>query len=307
MTTNPSQAEAVLNTVAWYGRLGRPLTAFEVWRASDATASFPEIAHIIETLVHSGRLREADGFLTLPDVLNGFSLARRVQDFAADRKWRRLRRLARLFRHLPFVDFVFASGSMALGNVTASSDFDLLIGVRHGRLFSARYFALALFATFGVRRTNDREDSSPNKLCLNHLVTEASYGKPPWNRYRRELYRNLVPLSGKRDALAAFREANRPAGPPATDECDLRYVGGPPSAAARFLEFVLGGRLGDLVERTIAAPVARRRLNRYLARREYRGLSTSASRVVISNEELEFHFDLRYETGLAPARGSGTY
>jgi len=57
---------------------------------------------------------------------------------ALEKKWLRLRSLVRHIRHVSFVDFVLVSGSMATGEATEESDFDLLVGARAGRIFTVR-------------------------------------------------------------------------------------------------------------------------------------------------------------------------
>ena len=71
-----------------------------------------------------------------------YDLKRRRQDVVWDKKWRKFLREARVFKHLPFIDFVFASGSMVLGNVRRDSDFDVLIGCRQNRIFTVRFFTI---------------------------------------------------------------------------------------------------------------------------------------------------------------------
>jgi hypothetical protein len=208
-----------------------------------------------------------------------------------DIKWRKLLAYAKWFRFLPFIDFVMASGSMALGNVTEKSDFDLLVGVRSGRMFTARYLALALFTFLHMRRMNDNPENSPDKFCFNHFVTESTYAKPPYNEYRRELYRNLVPIAGNRERIRAFFKANEWCG--RGDVLDLRYRYPKKNAFARFLELILGGKPCDLIENRISAPIAKRRLKEYVSKQAKGG------RVVVTDEELEFHFRLPYEEGLA--------
>ncbi|MDZ4231209.1 MAG: hypothetical protein U1C52_00240, partial [Patescibacteria group bacterium] len=58
-----------------------------------------------------------------------------------DRKWSKFLRKVKLFRFVPFVEFVLASGSLATGKVHEGSDFDVMVGVRPGRIFTARFFA----------------------------------------------------------------------------------------------------------------------------------------------------------------------
>lgn len=221
------------------------------------------------------------------------SMERRRRDLLHDLKWWKLLARAGWFRFLPFIEFVMVSGSMALGNVTEKSDFDLLVGVRNGRMFTARYFALALFTLLGLRRINDDPKSSPDKFCFNHFVTEHAYSKPPYNAYRRELYRNLVPIAGDPERIRAFFKANGWCGRK-EDALDLRYRYPGKNAFARFLEFLLGGHIGDFLEIRIATPIAKRRLQKYVSK------EGSGGRVVVTDEELEFHFHLPYEEGLVP-------
>lgn len=213
----------------------------------------------------------------------------RRQYLLYDLKWRKLLKLAEWFRFLPFIEFVMASGSMALGNVDEKSDFDLLVGVKQGRMFTARYFALALFTLLGVRRMDDDPESSPDKLCFNHFVTSSVYAKPPFNTYRRELYRNLVPVFGNVERIREFFKANKWCGRDGGKVLDLRYKYRERSGFGQFFEVLFGGRFGDWIENNILGPMAKQRLSEYVDKMPKTG------RVVISNAELEFHFRLPYE------------
>ncbi len=263
----------------FYSTLGRPITVMEAARLGGlppATA-----LEELETLVAQKKARAEEGFYST----TGLDIsARKRQDLLLDVKWRRLERLAKYFRFVPFIDFVFASGSIAMGNVTLRSDFDVLIGVRPGRIFTVRYLLNFVFGSIGKRRMDDQEGSSPDKLCFNHFVTESTAVKPPWNAYRKELYANLVPIYGQPEAIGKLFPKNT-----ANLHLDVKgtnLIGG-------ISGFLLKGNFGDLVENKILAPVAKRRLAAYIARKSQKG------RVVVSDSELEFHFDLRYEEKFA--------
>ena len=64
-------------------------------------------------------------------------------------KWQKF--LGRIwpFKFIPFVDFVLAAGSLATGNLREESDFDVIVGVRQGRIFTARAFCFLAFGMFG--------------------------------------------------------------------------------------------------------------------------------------------------------------
>lgn len=278
--------EAIQQILAFYQKLGRPLTAIEIGRATNNTP-FDEVLRELDILVNNGAIYEKDGFYSLTKELGKFS-PRLNQDFLLDLKWKKLSHYARLFRHVPFIEFALASGSMALGNVAPLSDFDVLVGVRDGRMFISRYCLLALFSLFRMRRPDDKK-ASPNRFCFNHFVTENAFAKPPYNTYRQELYRNLVPIWGKQETLKRFFKATASWSGSVTNVPNTeRYVGGKPSLFRRTLEWTLSGIIGDQLEKFVAG-IAKRRLERYVKNHPVNG------RAVVSDAELEFHFSLPYE------------
>lgn len=210
------------------------------------------------------------------------------QKLILDVKWRKLLKLAKWFRFAPFVQFVLASDSMALGTVNENSDFDVIISVREGRIFTARYFINFIFSVLRARRLNDAKGSSPDKFCFSHFITPASFKKSGLDDYGREIYRHLVPVCGDGKSIREFFEANKELGIKSETKLDdLRFSGSEPNLVGKTFEFLLGGWLGDIIEKKIAEPVARRRLARYVARKP------KQDRVIISAQELEFHFDLK--------------
>lgn len=206
-----------------------------------------------------------------------------------DLKWRKLLKLAWWFRFVPFLEFVIANGSMVLGEANESSDFDVLVGVREGRIFTTRYILNFIFSILRARRLDDIKGSSPNKLCFNHFVTSKTYHRKELNDYGVRLYRNLVPLYGDEKDIREFFEANREYGiGPKMNLLDLRFQDDlKPNFIAQSLERLLNGWFGDLIEKKIAEPIARKRLAKYLNQKPIK------DRVIVSEQELEFHFELR--------------
>ena len=279
--------DKVNKLLAFYGALGRPLTIMEILRFSQG--EFTKINSILEKEVKNGAIIENNGFFILDKFKTTDSLIRREQDFLWDKKWQKLLCLRRWFDFLPFFDFVLVSGSMAFGNVSEKSDFDVLLGVKKGRIFIARYFAHFVFSLFDARRLDDEEGSSPDKLCFNHFVTGETFSKPPFNLYRHELYRNLIPFWGKKEVIKEFLRVNKWAEMSLDSLNDLRYVPIRKNALNVLITVVLNGKFGDFLENKIFAPIAKQRLNRYLKKRQFIGRS------VVSDIELEFHFDLSGE------------
>ncbi len=272
---------------SFYKTLNRPFSILELASFLGGTE---HSARVLEEKTKQKTLSEEDGFFIASPHERGFGMMRRKQDLLLDEKWKLLIKQAKWFRFIPFVEFVVASGSMAVGNISRHSDFDVLIGVRKGRVFTTRYCINFIFSILRTRRLDDHEGSSPDKLCFNHFVTEKSFAKEPFNFYRAELYRHMVPIYGSRTALEAFFSANSWSGAaPEKNLEDLRFREQRPNAIRSFLAFLFGGKLGDVIERKIMEPIARKRLSAYLTGKKQKG------RVVISEEELEFHFKLSYE------------
>lgn len=173
-----------------------------------------------------------------------------------DVKWQKLLKRAWLFKYIPFVDFVFGAGSMAVGNVTEASDFDVLIGARQRRIFTARFFAILFFGLFRWRRTKEEHGAQAvDKICLNHFITPASYRFAlEKNPYWEQMYQGLVPLFGDERFMRIFLQANAELVPqPKRILADLRYRHRRSSFLKRSLERLLAGTLGEWFERKVKA------------------------------------------------------
>lgn len=220
----------------------------------------------------------------------GVIAARRAQ-VLYDRKWKKFLRRARLFRHIPFVEFTFGAGSMAVGSVHKDSDFDVIVGARRGRIFTARFFAVIAFGFFGWRRKKlTHDEAAADKICLNHFVTESSCTlSPPHNASWLTLYARLVPLFGTVETMQAFFDANaRWMGERRRYSDDLRHEYRTSSRVKQLFERICSGRAGDALERALkAGQVA-------LIRRSLHAPEIgSAPRIKYTDDELEFHPDTR--------------
>jgi len=174
----------------------------------------------------------------------------RQQQVLCDKKWHKFNRRTWLFRYIPFVEIVFGSGSLAIGNVDNESDFDVLIGVRDGRIFTARFFSAVVIGLFGWRRTKKHGHAeATDKICLNHFVTRSTYKlRAPANLYWRVLYQSLVPVYGQAYKIQNFYDANAQLIGERKVDADHRYKHKKASELKNIIEFFLSGRLGDSLE-----------------------------------------------------------
>lgn len=180
---------------------------------------------------------------------------------------------------------------MALGNVNPASDFDVIVGARSGRIFTARFFCVLAFGLFGWRRSKlSHKESAADKICLNHFVTEKSFQlSSAHDAYWQKLYQNLVPLFGDLEKINQFFAANNNWLPrPKFYVDDLRHLHKASSWVKKVREWILGGIFGDWLEKV---------LRRVQIARIERSLKTDPPgykpRIKYNNDELEFHPDTR--------------
>lgn len=216
-------------------------------------------------------------------------LAARHTQVLHDIKWKKFLRSAKYFRHIPFVEFVFGAGSMARGDVSPHSDFDVIVSATKKRIFTARFFSMLFFEFSGSRRKKiDHHESAADKICLNHFVTEESFClSAPYGPYRRTLYKNLVPLFGTPEQMNTFWKANEKWMRSAKEySLDARHIAARPSALKKIIETGLSGRLGDIFEAAVKYTQVKR-IEKGLAHvtMGYR------PRMHWSDKELEFHPD----------------
>jgi hypothetical protein len=196
-------------------------------------------------------------------------------------KLERLEKLRPLFSFLPFVNFVLVAGSLVFGNPKETSDFDVILGCRKNRIWTARAFAMVVFSFHGVRRTSKQKGvEASDKICLNHFVTPNSYRlHEPHNEYWQKLYQNLIPFAGDKHEIEKFFIANENWSKKERSDFNVNPI---ISARKNLLEFVLAGLLGDWLEGVLKF-IQLKKINTNPPDPNHK------PRIIISDEELEFH------------------
>jgi len=105
-----------------------------------------------------------------------------------ERKWSVFEKRVRIFRHVPFVEFVLLAGSMATGKVREKSDFDVIVGVREGRVWTT-WFASTLALQLRGWREHPGVDQT-NRISLSHFAAPKGYRfGEPYNAYWQDVVR----------------------------------------------------------------------------------------------------------------------
>jgi len=122
--------------------------------------------------------------------------------------------VGRILALLPSARCVALNGSLASGNHKESSDIDILIIAKSGRIFTCRFF-VNLFATiFGIKRSKDELQSHAGKFCFNYFLTENFLKIPTgrgelMDRYCAENYSRSKFIAGNIGLFEKFMRANK--------------------------------------------------------------------------------------------------
>lgn len=214
---------AIYQTIRYFGLFKMPVTAVQIWRSliveqeGDGTRwngqHLPGLLEIKNTLDNSPLLREKTGSFWGYYYLNKdlpqdkfaqnnspkkiYVQRRLLRHAIAAEKWKTTRRTVRWLTWLPFVRMIAGSGSLAMFNTDTKSDLDLFVITRRNRIWTARLLLLITVQLTGRRRKYWNQ-TAPDKICLNHFITDDNLNMPPAvrNLVIAQLYLKTIPLSG---------------------------------------------------------------------------------------------------------------
>ncbi len=290
--------KSVLATIIYCDVLDFPMTLVEVFgllinpkriSTSEETGelNLERILESLEKLRKAGEIGEWQGFYFLSKRQNGKMLVqeRLEKNKIAEEKWKKAKKYVSWLKTLPYVEIIFASGSLALGHTTYESDLDVLVVAKKGRIWLARLLLTLAAGFLGVRRTK-YEKVAPDKICLNHFITDNSLRISFESLYNAQTYVHMTPLYYKNQSLVAeFYRQNE------WVKKFLPNCSWPPlfqlravrtrrlfSAFKKGVEFVLDLlRLGAVLDK-FSEKIQKPRINTNLP-----------GRIIASDEQLEFH------------------
>ncbi len=235
--------KSILSTISYYDILNTPLTALEIYRylfktvPAQIAPDFLEIQKCLDTspalkknvenlwgfyflikneikneVFHFSNNQEKnkhnDYFLNSRKEIVKNRISR---DLLLDKKWKKLISAVKWLNFLPFLELAFVSGSMAVGHIKKTSDFDLLLSFKNGRIWTGRFFAMLLFEILRIRRRGHirhPEESGQDKICLYHFITKSSYENRSKNIYQANIYKRLMSVFDSANSQKKFFEDN---------------------------------------------------------------------------------------------------
>jgi hypothetical protein len=234
-------SQAILHTVTYSDIFDYPLTAPEVHQyLTGVKALFEEVAQALK----EGPVTRTGDYFTLPG-------REEIVSFRADREARSQKLLPRALRYgrilgaLPYIRMVALTGSLAVMNISESADFDYMLVAAHGRVWTARAFALAFNRLTRLRG---------HTICPNLIISETSLAWPLHDLYSARELCQMKLIKGK-DVYTRLMKANQWAEsflPNAFMESNSLWLENPQEPAPvlqSLAEFPLRGHLGSGFEK----------------------------------------------------------
>lgn len=299
--------QSILAALALYEALNSAPTSFEVWQRLVNPAKFglkggfteaPSLGQV-RKLLDSGQVAGAavgfrDGFYYLAGS-EPLAAKRSASIRISQRKISLAkRRLKKVLPFCPFILGVALEGSVVEGRAKASSDIDLLVICRSGRIWTARLFFDRILSLLGWRRPRALEagrgssSAYQDKFCLNHYLTPADLKTQP-GLYHAFLHSHLIPLwEAQPGIFDRFLQANPwirnflpntqlgPLGPA------LMEIGSRSNLVRHFWERFLGSFLGEPLE-----ALTRFTQKKIIARNPL--TYKKGGRIRVDDKQLEFH------------------
>ncbi len=194
--------QSVYQTIAFFDKLDFCLTAEEISeRLLGSTAVFGEIEMVLSS---STRIGSKGGFYFLSgrDVLVQL---RKDREGMHDVLMRKVERYRWIFRMVPGLRAVYVCNRLAIAQARETSDIDLFVVVRGGRMFTTRFFLLFFLQIFGLRIHPKKRFG---RFCPSFFVDETQLNfesllLQPRDQYFAYWVLLLKPVLGRIDLRAA--------------------------------------------------------------------------------------------------------
>ena len=225
---------AIIETLAYSDIFDYPLKVDELRRFLVISASLHEVE---QSAAEMKDISFRDGYYYLAGRDEIVEL-RKHREAASQKTFKRAMFYGRILGALPFVRMVALTGSLAMLNLSKNPDMDFMLVAKHGRVWTARAFAILLGKI--ARLFGDT-------ICPNLIISERTLDWPLPDLYSAHELCQMIPIAGLDFYLRLF-DANQwiksflPNANPKTSEVFAT------SKVWRAVEFPLQGSLGAKLE-----------------------------------------------------------
>ena len=261
--------KSILQTLIFYDILEKPLTALEIFRylpVQNRLVSFFELKQVLANSPEIKKLTEESRGLYFLSGQADLIEKREKRIKESQLKLKKLKEISWVLFFVPFLKMAALTGSLTLQNAKMSSDFDLLVVVKEGRLWTSRAFLILITQILGLRRYGQK---TRDRFCLNcflsqkHLKIEKEAKARDF--FSAQEYGRLIPiLENKPEIARDFFKENRwisefinffPWPQNFLSKKEVSYFKKFP---VRILEWMLENRLGERLEEKLGSWQSRR-------------------------------------------------
>lgn len=231
---------AILQTLAYSDIFDYPLTADELHRFLILSA---EKCDLEQCAAKMKNISFKNGYYYLSGRDEIIEL-RKQRELVSNKTFKRAMFYGRILGALPFVRMVALTGSLAMLNLSKNPDMDFMLVAKHGRVWTARAFAILLGKV--ARLFGDT-------ICPNLIISERSLEWPLHDLYSARELCQMIPIAGYDFYLRVFASNSwvksfLPNVNPKTSEVSTHRVLRETSEIGRVIEIPMRGRLGDKLE-----------------------------------------------------------
>jgi len=205
--------KSILKTLAFFEVFSYPLTVSEIWKWLYKPQQDYKLSDVKEALESSDVLKEKldtqEGFYYIKGR-DHIYLKRKHNNNLAERKFRKVVYLAKIYRFIPFVKMMAVCNSLGYSNANEKSDIDLFIITKQGTIWLARFFTILIVKFLHMR---PKEDTKKDTFCLSFFVDERYLDIENSRMGTNDIYypywvSNLIPVYNPYHLYQKFLAAN---------------------------------------------------------------------------------------------------
>jgi hypothetical protein len=220
--------KSILATLAYFNIFEFPLTLIEIKKnlfsleknSLSENISLGKIIEILNSENLKNKIGEKNGFYFLKpsqkgsDPLKGVGplVTRQQRYYLADDKFKKVKKIAWLFKLIPYIKMIGVCNSLSYSNASAESDLDLFIVTAQNRIWTTRFLCTILMKILNLRPT---DTNSTNKICLSFFVDEDNLNMEKFQIFpdKPDIYliywiSQLLPLYDQDNIYDDFWQAN---------------------------------------------------------------------------------------------------
>ena len=210
---NPTLQTAILSTITYFDIFEFPLTSIEIykylWNHASKKYTINEVMEELNNLCAKNEILTKCGLYYLKGRSD--TVTTRLTRYALSfEKIKIAKRIARIFKFIPFIKLIAICNSLSYRNARKESDIDLFIIVQPNRLWLTRLLT-AFFLKILNLRPSKRDKT--NKICLCFFLSEdnlniQSIAIPSPDIYLIYWIKNLYPLLDRNEIYTKFLTSN---------------------------------------------------------------------------------------------------